>query len=287
MYATTISTTSLTYKFAAPLPCRRAHYNKRLVCAAEKNEDRLKDIGSAATKQAQEVTNNVKQAVNENIDTTDLKRQLSGVAQTADTTGYGGPLFLPIFSRRREVWAGRLAMIGFPATIIWEALLPGHPGPLGQVAHFTGLPAHQVGILFGLVLLHGALGLFPSSFTFDPANQRDVLKRPPGPPFRPMDPVKQPMDILGVSRWGFTKKNEVFNGRLCMLGFLAACGNEIATHGLGTIGQVASLYTNAPITEGLYSSGLVFLGAWTLIAGSLAFLSGNGVGQTQGDNDIY
>lgn len=36
----------------------------------------------------------------------------------------GPPGLLPTFSRRREVFAGRAAMVGFAATCLWEVSLP-------------------------------------------------------------------------------------------------------------------------------------------------------------------
>lgn len=203
-----------------------------------------------------------------------------------DRSAYEAPLFFPVFSRRREVFAGRLAMIGFPVSLIAEALIPNHPGPLGQVAQFTGLPMAAVNILLGAVLIHGLLGLIPGGPTFSQSNQQDVMKRPAGPPFSWINPVKQPTETLGVSRWGFTKKNELFNSRLVMIGFLMACVNEYTTGGLGALGQVGKAL-GATLSDSYYNSTcLTVIAAWTVITGGLALLSGNW-GQMEGDDEIY
>jgi hypothetical protein len=43
----------------------------------------------------------------------------SDVSPTYGREAFEAPLFLPVFSRRREVWAGRLAMLGF-AVAAWK-----------------------------------------------------------------------------------------------------------------------------------------------------------------------
>lgn len=59
--------------------------------------------------------------------------------------------------------------------------------------------------------------LNPFGPTFDSDNQQDVKKRPRGPTQKVSDPSK-PQEYLGVSSgFGFTKKNELFVGRVAML----------------------------------------------------------------------
>lgn len=213
-------------------------------------------------------------------------KALSGAAETTDPTAFRAPLFAPVFSRRREVFIGRLAMIGFPVSLIWEALLPNHPGPLGQITQLTGLPQQAVAILFGAILVQGIVGLLPGSLTYSRENQQDIRKRPAGPPFTWINPVREPTNALGVSRWGFTKKNELFNSRLVMIGFLMACVNEITTGGLGALGQVGK-FASISLDDHFYTSTcLTLFAAWTVITGGLALLSGNW-GQLQGDDEIY
>jgi hypothetical protein len=52
-----------------------------------------------------------------------------------------------------------------------------------------------------------------------------------------MDPFTQPQQWLGVSSWGFTKLNELFNGRVAMLGFALSVVAELSQH-RGPIAQV-------------------------------------------------
>lgn len=60
--------------------------------------------------------------------------------------------------------------------------------------------------------------LNPFGPTFDKDNQQDVKKRPRGPTQKAMDPVSNPQGYLGTSNaFGFTKKNELFVGRVAML----------------------------------------------------------------------
>jgi hypothetical protein len=39
---------------------------------------------------------------------------------------FEAPPLVPTFSRRREIWAGRLAMIGIAAAAAWEVRAGGH-----------------------------------------------------------------------------------------------------------------------------------------------------------------
>ena len=63
-----------------------------------------------------------------------------------------------------------------------------------------------------------ATALNPFGPTFDDDNQQDVKKRPRGPTQKAMDPLSDPQGYLGTSNaFGFTKKNELFVGRVAML----------------------------------------------------------------------
>ena len=70
----------------------------------------------------------------------------------------------------------------------------------------------------GLQAFNFATALNPFGPTFDDDNQQDVKKRPRGPTQKAMDPVSNPQGYLGISKgFGFTKKNELFVGRVAML----------------------------------------------------------------------
>ena len=52
-----------------------------------------------------------------------------------------------------------------------------------------------------------------------------------------------PRQFLGISdSFGFTKKNEVFVGRVAMLGFAAELLGELSQGGRGPLGQLGAVY---------------------------------------------
>lgn len=183
----------------------------------------------------------------------------------------------PAFTRRREVFAGRLAMIGFASALIGE-ILTGE-GPLGQLQLELGLPEWGVDLLvLGIVGYSFVGGLRPGSPTFSEANQRDVRKRKAGPTQKPqINAVEKPGKFFGVTEFGFSKKNEVFVGRTAQLGFLAAVIGEKIT-GKGILRQIG-LETGIPI--GQTSVFLVAFISFFLLA---ALFNGN-YGESAIDDD--
>jgi len=154
----------------------------------------------------------------------------------------------PAFTRRREVFVGRLAMVGFASALIGE-LTTGR-GPLGQLQLEVGLPPLGAELLvFGTIAYSLIGGLRPGSPTFSESNQRDVQKRGKGPTQDArINIVDQPKKFLGITRFGFSKQNEVFVGRTAQLGFLAAVIGEKVTGGRGILSQVG-LETGIPIGQ--------------------------------------
>jgi hypothetical protein len=68
---------------------------------------------------------------------------------------------------------------------------------------------------------------------------QDVRKRPTGPVQEAMDPLTMPRQFLGISKeWGFTKLNEIFSGRVAMIGFAMTVVAETFQH-RGPIAQVS------------------------------------------------
>ena len=58
--------------------------------------------------------------------------------------------------------------------------------------------------------------------------------------------VSDPRKFLGISdSFGFTKKNEVFVGRVAMLGFAAELIGELAQGGKGPLGQLGMSFDAA------------------------------------------
>ncbi len=66
----------------------------------------------------------------------------------------------------------------------------------------------------------------PGSPTFSESNQKDIKKRQKGPNQNPKINISEPKKFLGITRFGFSKKNEVFVGRTAQLGFLASVIGE-------------------------------------------------------------
>lgn len=186
---------------------------------------------------------------------------------------------VPAFTRRREVFAGRLAMFGFAASLIGE--VGSGKGVLGQLSLETGLP--QSAIEIGLVALIG-YNLFsavrPGSPTFSESNQRDVKKRQAGPNQNPKITAAEPKKFLGITEFGFSKKNEVFVGRTAQLGFLASVIGEKIT-GKGPLGQFG-LETGIPLSQA--GIGLIAFISFFLVA---ALLEGNYGEKTSADKSQY
>ncbi|KAK9823550.1 hypothetical protein WJX72_003663 [[Myrmecia] bisecta] len=188
------------------------------------------------------------------------------------------------FTRRREVFVGRTAMGGFLAAVVGE-LLTGK-GPIGQLSLETSLsPTVLNWLVIALVGFNFVTALFPGSPTFSEENQRDVQKRPKGPIQRPgMNAANtSPSSFFGTSNaFGFTKKNELFVGRVAMLGFAAALIGEKLTGGKGPLGQVG-LPLNVNVNPAYASVGLAVWIGFFLVAA----VGYNNFGQQDGNEDIY
>jgi len=187
------------------------------------------------------------------------------------------------FTRRREIFAGRLAMVGFAAACFWEYILPQHPNITQQIGfglQLGGLnnATAATGTTFlVLLVLHNAItSLAPWSATFSEENQRDVSKRPAGPPTRlPANP-ENPGAYLGVAELGaFSKANELFTGRVAMLGFAAAVIGQFQMGGLlgpGPVAQIANYLNTSP--DNLYLATPVFFAIWPLFWTVLSYARG-------------
>lgn len=95
--------------------------------------------------------------------------------------------------------------------------------------------------------------------------------------------MERPGKFLGLEGFepGFTKANELFVGRLAMLGFSAALVGEKLT-GKGPLGQLG-LELHIPYNPTYATFGLVL---WVAFWAFSAF-GYNNFGQTEGDEDIY
>jgi len=195
------------------------------------------------------------------------------------------------FTRRREVFTGRMAMLGFLAAFYWEWYFPSHPNILQKVSAFTARTGWQISaasvlsVVVAVVIWNTITALAPGSATYTRQNQADVAKRPPGPN---QEVPKNPQQAFGIRGWGFTKANEVFVGRIAMLGFPAAIIGQLRMGGLdgpGPIAQVANIFGKVP-DEAWYSAVGGYFSLFVIVTLAVAYIQGR-PGTVQGEDDIY
>jgi hypothetical protein len=201
---------------------------------------------------------------------------------------------VPALTRRREVFVGRLAIFGIVAAGFWEWYLPSRPNILQQISGGLNLVGLDVGPGFALAIVLGLVGysaiaLAPGNPTYSEENQKDVAKRPPGP----NQEAPQNLSIqegLGISGWGFSKRNEVFVSRMAMLGFAAGVVGQMAMGGVegpGVLAQIAR-YLNTPADDAFYSQVPTWFIGYTIFALGLAYFRGKTGEKTRNEEkDIY
>jgi len=204
------------------------------------------------------------------------------------------PQGVSAFTRRREIFTGRLAMLGFSAACFWEAVTPGHNNILDQITAFFNLVGFESAsnttsavLLFGLIGWNAISALAPWSQTWTEENQKDVQKRQPGPTQGAAD-ATHPMDFLGITGIGFTKHNELFLGRTAMMGFFAALVGQFVQGGLygpGPLAQVANWFS-IPVTDDYYNIFPGLAVAFVVGITAISYLSGR-PGTLRGEKDVY
>jgi photosystem II protein len=149
------------------------------------------------------------------------------------------------FTKQNELFVGRVAMIGFAASILGEAL--SGKGTLAQFDIETGIPLYETEpllIFFILFTLLGAIGALGDRGKFvDEPSTGGVI--PPGKGLKSALGLQQSGPLQ--TPFGFTKANELFVGRLAQLGIAFSIIGEIIT-GKGTLAQL-NFETGVPITE--------------------------------------
>ncbi|XP_071697518.1 photosystem II 22 kDa protein, chloroplastic-like [Rutidosis leptorrhynchoides] len=149
------------------------------------------------------------------------------------------------FTKQNELFVGRVAMIGFAASLLGEGITG--KGILQQLNLETGIPIYEAEpllLFFILFTLLGAIGALGDRGRFidDPVTGLDKAVIAPGKGFR---------SALGLSEggplFGFTKSNELFVGRLAQLGIAFSLIGEIIT-GKGALAQL-NIETGLPISE--------------------------------------
>ncbi|KAJ0806270.1 putative chlorophyll A-B binding protein [Helianthus annuus] len=148
------------------------------------------------------------------------------------------------FTKQNELFVGRVAMLGFAASLLGEGITG--KGILSQLNLETGIPIYEAEpllLFFILFTLLGAIGALGDRGRFvDEPTGLDKAIIPPGKGFR---------SALGLSEggplFGFTKANELFVGRLAQLGIAFSLIGEIIT-GKGALAQL-NIETGLPVSE--------------------------------------
>ncbi|GLT85055.1 hypothetical protein SLE2022_032570 [Rubroshorea leprosula] len=149
------------------------------------------------------------------------------------------------FTKQNELFVGRVAMIGFAASLLGEAITG--KGILAQLNLETGIPINEAEpllLFFILFTLLGAIGALGDRgrFVDDPPTGIEGAVIPPGKGLRSALGLKE-----GGPLFGFTKANELFVGRLAQLGIAFSLIGEIIT-GKGALAQL-NIETGIPINE--------------------------------------
>ncbi|KAA8538462.1 hypothetical protein F0562_027992 [Nyssa sinensis] len=149
------------------------------------------------------------------------------------------------FTKQNELFVGRVAMIGFAASVLGEAITG--KGILAQLNLETGIPIYEAEpllLFFILFTLLGAIGALGDrgQFVDEPATGLDKAVIPPGKGLRSALGLKEEGPLFG-----FTKANELFVGRLAQLGIAFSLIGEIIT-GKGALAQL-NIETGVPISE--------------------------------------
>lgn len=175
------------------------------------------------------------------------------------------------FTKANELFVGRLAMIGFAASLLGEALTG--MGALAQFDIETGLPlADTEPLIIGIALFNvfvafgGLLGL--SSGKFVPKDVEDLEPAS----FDATRSLARPKEFFGITGFGFSKENELFVGRLAMIGFAASLIGEAVT-GAGPLAQFG-METGIPLsqTEPLLIFSILLLGTLAINEGTGKFV---------------
>ncbi|KAI3523149.1 hypothetical protein L1887_01206 [Cichorium endivia] len=148
------------------------------------------------------------------------------------------------FTKQNELFVGRVAMIGFAASLLGEAITG--KGILQQLNLETGIPIYEAEpllLFFILFTLLGAIGALGDRGRFvDEPTGLDKAVIAPGKGLRGALGLKE-----GGPLFGFTKANELFVGRLAQLGIAFSLIGEIIT-GKGALAQL-NIETGIPIGD--------------------------------------
>ncbi|CAI0393122.1 unnamed protein product, partial [Linum tenue] len=150
------------------------------------------------------------------------------------------------FTKANELFVGRLAQLGIAFSLIGEVITG--KGALAQLNIETGIPINEIEplVLFNVLFFFiAALNPGTGKFVTDEEMLNSVTCiHGQAPPPKP----KVEDGIFGTSGGiGFTKQNELFVGRVAMLGIAFSLIGEVIT-GKGALAQL-NIETGIPINE--------------------------------------
>merc|ERR1712032_1127705 len=140
------------------------------------------------------------------------------------------------FTNANELFVGRMAMLGFAASLIGE-IMTGK----GALAQFDTEP-----LVLGLIAFNLFAAFAPGKGKFIP-DREESTSRKAGSLQDPKISLATPGKFFGISGPGFTKENELFVGRVAQLGFAASLIGEAIT-GQGPLAQF-NLETGIPLAD--------------------------------------
>lgn len=131
------------------------------------------------------------------------------------------------FTRGNEILHGRMAMVGFVASIIGDYADKG-VGPLELVSMGTGLSNGQIVDIVGFItLINVIIASLPSSATYH-REELELLEKEIGPIQNANITLFDPLRFFGIdNKIGFYTKNELFVGRVAMIGFTISVIQDI------------------------------------------------------------
>merc|ERR1712060_169656 len=174
------------------------------------------------------------------------------------------------FTKSNELFVGRMAMLGFAASLVGEILTG--KGALAQFDVETGLPLFDTEpLVLGLAAFNLFAAFAPGKGKFIP-DAEESEERPKGALQDPTISILNPGKFLGISGVGFTKANELFVGRMAQLGFAASLIGEAIT-GKGPLAQF-NMETGIPLAdaEPLLLFSIVLLGLTAVNEGTGKFV---------------
>lgn len=172
------------------------------------------------------------------------------------------------FTRANEILHGRMAMVGFFASVIGDYVDKG-VGPLELASIETGLSNSQIIDLVGFItLINVIIASLPNSATFH-REELEQLEQDIGPLQDGRITIFDPLRFFGVdNKFGFYTKNELFVGRVAMIGFAISVAQDL----LNGEGPLTELSGEIHVNAMYIASGIV---AWAMLMATTAISNSN------------